>query len=103
MSPRAGEEANAELLARLRHQLQAPELSPAQIRRGRELAGLTQRDLAKQVGVSESTIRCWETGTRNPNDANKAALVDVLRLSNVWAAGGLVDPETGEEVSVDAD
>lgn len=32
----------------------------------RKMAGLTQRDLAKLCGVSESTVISWEKGRREP-------------------------------------
>ena len=33
----------------------------------RKLAGLTQRDLAKACGVSESTVMRWEKGLKDPS------------------------------------
>lgn len=38
----------------------------AMIRRSRKARGLTQRQLAKRVGISEPTIRGVERGTGNP-------------------------------------
>jgi putative zinc finger/helix-turn-helix YgiT family protein len=37
-------------------------LSPEQIRRGREDLGLTQKQLANLLRISESTLSRWETG-----------------------------------------
>lgn len=37
-------------------------LSPAEIRRGREALGLTQKQLAQYLQVGESTLSRWETG-----------------------------------------
>jgi putative zinc finger/helix-turn-helix YgiT family protein len=39
-------------------------LSPAEIRRGREALGLTQKQLANQLRISEFTLSRWETGAQ---------------------------------------
>ena len=41
--------------------------NPAQRRRIRKLANISQATLANAVGVSQSTIGYWETGERNPS------------------------------------
>ena len=38
------------------------------IRSARETAGMTQAEVAKELGVSESSIRLYELGKRQPND-----------------------------------
>ena len=39
-------------------------LSPAEIRKGREGLGLTQKQLASQLRISEFTLSRWETGAQ---------------------------------------
>ncbi|MGH8927915.1 MAG: helix-turn-helix domain-containing protein [Acidimicrobiia bacterium] len=51
------------------------------VRRGREMAGLSQSRLAHLIGKSATTIRSWEHGRTNPGDARSvAALAAVLGL-----------------------
>lgn len=38
----------------------------SQIRKHREMAGLTRDQLAKRLKASEFTVRSWEIGQRNP-------------------------------------
>jgi DNA-binding XRE family transcriptional regulator len=44
----------------------------------RELALLSQRELAARVGVTRETISYWETGKRVPSLTNARKLRDVL-------------------------
>lgn len=39
-------------------------LSPEQIRRNREKVGLTQKELAARLGISDATLSRWETGAQ---------------------------------------
>ncbi|MGH3261368.1 MAG: helix-turn-helix domain-containing protein [Trebonia sp.] len=64
------------------------------IRRARELAGLTQPQLAEMIGVSESTISNWERG-RTPRNA-LARVRNVLNLDTTLPAEP-PDLETDEE------
>ena len=41
-------------------------MSGHEIQRARQLAGLSQRDLADRVGVSKNTVSNWETGKSSP-------------------------------------
>lgn len=43
----------------------SPDGFPARIRRFREKRHMTQKDFAKQTGVSKSTVSMWERGERN--------------------------------------
>lgn len=36
------------------------------IRGCREIAGMTQKDLAKRIGIPRSTLACYESGTNEP-------------------------------------
>lgn len=51
------------------------------LRKFRKEAGLTQRELAGKIGVTESAVRNYELGYRNPNKANMAALAKVLGVT----------------------
>jgi predicted nucleotidyltransferase/DNA-binding XRE family transcriptional regulator len=46
------------------------------LRQARDRAGLTQRELARRAGVSQSVIAAYESGAREPSLATLAALVD---------------------------
>jgi putative zinc finger/helix-turn-helix YgiT family protein len=56
------EEANREISDALRRQVGL--LTPAQIRAGRERLGLTQKDLARLLRVSDAALSRWETGAQ---------------------------------------
>lgn len=47
-----------------------------ELKKIREAHGLTQRELAKQIGMSEITISVYERGLRNP----KPNIVKLLRM-----------------------
>lgn len=53
---------------------------PAEVRRARERLGLTRRQVAKQLDVSESLICEIEKGTRNATPAMILRLAPVLRV-----------------------
>lgn len=44
----------------------------------RVAAGLTQGQLAEQVGVSQPAVAQWETGVNEPNLANAIAMARAL-------------------------
>lgn len=48
------------------------------IRRWRELAGLTQDQLAERVGVVQSAVANWESATNTPGFQNLLAVVAAL-------------------------
>jgi putative zinc finger/helix-turn-helix YgiT family protein len=56
------DDANDQITEALRHQLGL--LSPQQIRSNHEALGMRQRDLANLLGVGESTVSRWETGSQ---------------------------------------
>lgn len=47
----------------------------------RKTVGLTQEQVAEQIGVSRQTVTKWETGDSVPDLANAAALCEVLEVS----------------------
>ena len=51
------------------------------IRRIRKARGLTIRQLGEQIGVSESYIRAYETGRRNPKASSLQKIADVLAVN----------------------
>lgn len=45
-------------------------------------AGVTQQDLADELGTSRNTISRWETGERNPSPRLRARYAMILRQLN---------------------
>ena len=64
------------------------------VRRARRIIGLSQRDLARRLGVAHSTIARWETGTTSPDLAQFQRLLTHagLRLVAVDGDGAVVEP-----------
>lgn len=57
---------------------------PNERRRIREQVGLTQDEIANQLGVSRATVARWEAGTRRPRRQHVTAYAGLLRqLSRV--------------------
>ena len=54
--------------------------SPSALRAHRERLGLSRSDFARLVGVSDSTIYNWESGSTRPGDEHLAALVALRKL-----------------------
>ncbi len=52
------------------------------IRYLREKNGMTQTDLAKQLGISRSAVNSWEMSLSSPSVAN---IVEIARIFNVSA------------------
>lgn len=55
-----------------------PKESGAKIKKLRESLGLTQTQLAEQIGVSVSSICQYESGDKIPRDKVKMRLAEVL-------------------------
>lgn len=47
----------------------------------REKRGLTQENLAKLVGVKQSTVGMWENGTNNPRAKTLEKIADILKVT----------------------
>lgn len=47
----------------------------------REKAGMSQRDLAYAIGVSQSAVAQWETGIAQPTLDNLRKVADILGIS----------------------
>ena len=52
-----------------------------EIRRQRRWIDMTQRDLAKALGVSVSTVSDWEKGNRNPSVEKLTELAGVFGMT----------------------
>jgi len=50
----------------------------------RELAGLSQTDIAKLIGVSSSTVSRWESGERAPRSEHAVLYAKALRAIGVF-------------------
>lgn len=55
-------------------------ISPSEIRTGRAQFGLTQKDLAIEMGTCASAISKWETGSIVPNPSSTRKLLDFFGL-----------------------
>src|SRR5260370_2432473 len=53
----------------------------------RKKAGLTQEEIAIQVGVSERALRNWEGGIHYPNGTNLQKLIKIYLLRKVFTSG----------------
>lgn len=49
--------------------------------------GMTQEELAEKIGVSESTLRAWEKGEREPNVSSLRFLSGVFGCSSDYLLG----------------
>lgn len=56
----------------------------ARIKKARTVAGMTQKELAQQVGVPYQTLQFWENGKRKPKIENIRKIADALNTS--WYA-----------------
>ena len=50
------------------------------IREARIAKGLTQYELADQIGVKNIAVSSWERGINNPSPKNMLALIDALGM-----------------------
>ena len=51
------------------------------IRKRRQDSGLTQAELAEKTGLSETAIRSYELGNRNPKDGHRKVIAKALGVS----------------------
>lgn len=61
-------------------------LQPFTLREIRERMGLTVDQVAKEIGVSESTFRKWESGKNHPTVDNYIRLCKFFRVGYDWLA-----------------
>src|SRR5262249_26832884 len=61
-----------------------PDVRPQEVERRRRRLGLTQLELAKWLGVTESSVSLWEAGKRRP----RGPAHRLLRLIDELSPGG---------------
>jgi transcriptional regulator with XRE-family HTH domain len=74
----------------------------------REAAGMTQKQMAKRLGVKLSTVRGWEEDLSEPRANKLSMMAGLLNVSIVWlltgeGEGGLAAPDETEPLSPDID
>ena len=57
------------------------------IKSRRQNIGLTQKELAKLIGVTDVTISRWESGQRDPIWSDFVRLCEVLGMELEWFVG----------------
>ena len=71
----------------------------------REASGMTQRQLAKNLGVKLSTLKNWEHDVSEPRANKLSMLAGVLNVSVMWLLNGegegIKHPEDKEKVAYD--
>ena len=60
---------------------------PSCIKSRRQNIGLTQKELAKLIGVTDVTISRWESGQRDPIWSDFVRLCEVLGMELEWFVG----------------
>jgi len=71
----------------------------------REVAGMTQAELAKRLGVRLTTLQAWEDDQSDPRANRLQMLTGLLNVSLTWLLAGTGEgpDEPATEVEVDAD
>ena len=66
----------------------------------REAAGLSQKDLARSLGVKAKTVNNWESDASEPRGSRAQMLSGLLGVSIIWlltgAGKGVAEPGTGQ-------
>lgn len=57
------------------------------IKAARKNAGLSQKELARRLAVSQPTVANWESGAHDPRRTMLERLSDALKLPSAWLAG----------------
>lgn len=60
----------------------------ARIQEARRLRGKTQKWLADEVGVKQSSVSAWEVGKTDPSTDNLSVISQVLQVNFEWLATG---------------
>lgn len=63
------------------------EAFPSKIKKARENTGFTQREVAKEVKIPQSTIAKYETGKLEPSLETLGALADFYEIDLNWLLG----------------
>lgn len=53
------------------------------IKKAREARGISQRELARRMGIANATLSYWESGERVPNQENIKPILDELRVYGI--------------------
>jgi len=53
----------------------------------RKQRGITQSKLAKQIGISRSSVNAWEAGKSMPSVGHLVALADIFNVSTDYLLG----------------
>lgn len=69
------------------------------IKERRRAVGLSQKQLAEHLGVSDMTVRRWETTSRKPDVALLPVLANLLKTSINYLLLGTDDPTRVEALS----
>lgn len=63
------------------------ETFPQKIKQAREKSGFTQREVAKELNISKSTIASYETGRTQPDIETLGKLIDFYQENANWILG----------------
>ena len=63
------------------------ETFPSKLKKARENTGFTQREVAKETFIPQSTIANYETGRTQPDIENIGILADFYCVSTDWLIG----------------
>ncbi len=63
------------------------EAFPSKIKKARENTGFTQREVAKEISLPQSTIAKYETGKLEPSLETLGLLADFYNVSADWLLG----------------
>ena len=70
------------------------------IRDLRKQKRMSQTELAKSAGVSQTTVTAWETGKAEPSSSAVAKLADIFNVTTDYLLG---KPEMKKETDIDLD
>jgi len=63
------------------------ETFPIKIKKARNLTGFTQREVAAETGIRQSTLAQYETGKLQPDIEKLGILADFYGVSTDWLIG----------------
>ncbi|MCM1228211.1 MAG: helix-turn-helix domain-containing protein [Clostridium sp.] len=60
---------------------------PSKLKKARNDTGFTQREVAKELGITQSVLARYETGKLEPNIEVLGLLIDFYNISADWLIG----------------
>lgn len=66
----------------------AADSAAGRVREARKLAGMSQAELARRIGIHRSSVRHWESGRSGPSDENLKQAAEALGVTAVSLWGG---------------